>query len=302
MPTQTIRIATRRSPLAIWQAEYVKNLLCETHGDLECTLVPLQTRGDERLEEPLSKAGGKGLFLKELEVALLDQDADLAVHSMKDVPVTQPEGLKVHTIGQRGSAHDVWISTSELMNFPENGRVGTSSSRRKALFSHTFKRGQFVDIRGNVQTRLKKLGDGEVDALVLAEAGLSRLALEPRVRIRLPLDVFVPAAGQGALAVEYLDERREISNRLQPLIDDSVELAVLAERNVVIMLNADCSLPFGAHCERVNDRYALMAVALSIEGDHAIYAKMENSDWKAASEAVASRLDKLGASRLLGTA
>ena len=302
MSTRTIQIATRRSPLAIWQAGYVRDLLCDVYGDLICTLVPLQTRGDERIEQPLSEVGGKGLFLKELEVALLNQEADIAVHSMKDVPATQPRGLRLHSIGPRGPVRDVWISDTDYFSLTEYTRIGTSSSRRKALFKHCFKRGQFVEIRGNVQTRLKKLSDGEVDALILAEAGLARLEMQGRVRSKLPLDVFVPAAGQGVIAVEYAEERNEISELLMPLVDNEVESAVQAERRVVELLGGDCTLPFGSYCDVAEGKFSLTAVALSTEGDHAIYAKTRNVDWRVAAETVASRLEKQGATRLLGSA
>lgn len=299
LSTQTIRIATRQSPLALWQAEHVKRMLCERHPDLHCSLVPIQTTGDKISDQPLRTSGGKGLFLKELERSLLNQETDIAVHSMKDVPVKVPDGLVVHSIGLRGAFHDVWVGAGNPLDFPVNGRIGTSSSRRRALAAHLFKRKDFVEIRGNVQTRLRKLDDGEADALILAEAGLDRLGLQSRMSYRLPESMFVPAVGQGVLAVEYLQERRDLEESLQSLVNGEVEQTVKAERQVAALLEADCSLPFGAHCVQKSKDFQLRAVVLSVDGERAIFAHTQKESATKCAEVIAARLERQGADRLL---
>lgn len=299
MVQHTIRIATRRSRLALWQAEHVKHLIENHLSNANCELVPMDTSGDLTLDRPLRNEGGKGLFLKELEKALLDNRADLAVHSMKDVPIRLASGFGVQTIGVRGSAHDVLVSGSAIHQLPKDATIGTSSIRRQALLAHVFKRSHTVEVRGNVETRLRKLDEGQMDALVLAAAGLERLGLEKRACSILPKDVFVPAPGQGILAVEVLDDHEEIRELLAKLTENEVEQAACAERLVAEIVGADCAGAFGAHCEKVNGGYRLAAIVLSESGDQAIQTSIEHHDAPSAARIVGQRLLKHGANELL---
>ncbi|MGL5629439.1 MAG: hydroxymethylbilane synthase, partial [Plesiomonas shigelloides] len=204
MSKQLIRIATRQSPLALWQAEHVRQLLCAQHPDLEVTLVPMVTKGDVILDTPLAKVGGKGLFVKELELALLEQSADIAVHSMKDVPVEFPDGLGLVCICERDDPHDALVSNhyDSLDALPQGAIVGTSSLRRQCQLRAARPDLHIKDLRGNVGTRLSKLDNGEYDAIILAAAGLRRLGLEARIRARLSVQQSLPAVGQGAIGIE----------------------------------------------------------------------------------------------------
>ena len=299
MVQQTIRIATRRSRLALWQAEHVKHLIESRVSDVNCVLLPMDTSGDLRHGRPLRNEGGKGLFLKELERALLDDQADLAVHSMKDVPIHLEAGFGVQTIGKRGSVHDVLISSSAIHQLPKDATIGTSSIRRQALLAYVYKRSKTVEVRGNVETRLRKLDEGQMDGLVLAAAGLERLGLEARVRSVLPRDVFVPAAGQGILAAELLEDRDELRALLTKLSESDVEQAACAERSVAEIVGADCAGAFGAHCEKIMSGYRLSAIVLSESGDRAIQTVIEHEDALSAAEIVGQRLLKHGAAELL---
>ncbi|MCY4128523.1 MAG: hydroxymethylbilane synthase [Gammaproteobacteria bacterium] len=299
MTRRTIRIATRRSRLAIWQAENVKRLIENHAPDADCELVPMDTTGDQTQERPIRNVGGKGLFLKELENALLDERADLAVHSMKDVPIHLETEFSVQSIDKRGSAHDVLVSNSAIHQMPADATIGTSSGRRRALLVHVYKRYKTVEVRGNVETRLRKLDEGEMDGLVLAAAGLERLGLEERICSVLPKDVFVPAAGQGVLAAEFLKDRAEICELLEALREDDVEHAARAERLVAEIVDADCAGAFGAHCEKVKNGYRLSAIVLSESGEHAIQTVIEHGDSLRAAEIVGQRLLNQGAADLL---
>lgn len=299
MTGRTIRIATRRSRLAMWQAEYVKRLIKNQVSDANCELVPMDTTGDLTREQPLRSVGGKGLFLKELEKALLDDRADLAVHSMKDVPIHLESEFSLNSIGKRGSVHDVLVSSSSIHHLSPEATIGTSSSRRRALLAHVYKRNRTIEVRGNVETRLKKLDEGQMDGLVLAAAGLERLGLEERVCSVLPKDVFIPAAGQGILAVEYLEERSEICELITGLKESDVEAAARAERFVAEIVGADCAGAFGAHCERVKNGYRVSAIVLSESGDQALQTVFEHEDVLSAAETVGQRLLRHGAAVLL---
>lgn len=299
MAQQIIRIATRRSRLAMWQANHVKRLIENRNSGLNCELLPMNTSGDVLVDRTLQGEGGKGLFLKELEKALVDNQADLAVHSLKDVPIHLEAGLTLKSIGERGSAHDVFVSNFEIHELPVGSKIGTSSSRRRALLAHVYKRSETVPIRGNVETRLRKLDEGEVDGLVLAAAGLERLELEKRVRSILPKNVFVPAVGQGVLAAEFRDDRRDILALLSELSEPDVEATSRAERLVAEIVGADCAGAFGVHCEKVDLVYKLTAIALSDSGERAIQTEIEHKDAPTAAEEAGQRLLKLGAATLL---
>ena len=299
MTDRTIRIATRRSRLAMWQAEHVKRLIKNHMSSAKCELVPMDTTGDLTQTRPLRHVGGKGLFLKELEHALLENRADLAVHSMKDVPIHLEAGFSVLSIGKRGSAHDVLVSNSAMHEMPTEATIGTSSSRRRALLAHVYKRYKTVGVRGNVETRLRKLDGGQMDGLVLAAAGLERLGLEDRFCSALPKNVFVPAAGQGVLAAEFLNDREEIRALLEALTESEVAQAAQAERLVAEIVGADCAGAFGAHCEKVKNGYRLSAIVLSESGEHAIQTVTEHSEALSAAETVGQRLLRHGAVELL---
>lgn len=283
----------------MWQAEHVKRLLERDRSGTNCALVPMDTSGDLTQDRTLRNLGGKGLFLKELEKALLDDRADVAVHSMKDVPVQLDTGFCVQSIGNRGPAHDVLVGDFAIHQMPAEATIGTSSSRRRALLAHVYKRHRTVEVRGNVETRLRKLDEGQVNGLVLAAAGLKRLGLDDRVRAVLPKDVFIPAAGQGVLAVEYLKDQDEIRTLLEGLIESDVEQAAIAERFVAEFLGADCSGAFGAHCEPIEDGFRVSAIVLSDTGDHAIQSVTKAKDAIRAAEVVGERLLKQGAKELL---
>ena len=261
----------------------------------------MDTTGDLTRERPLRNEGGKGLFLKELEKALIEKRADVAVHSMKDVPVRLESEFAIQTIGKRGSAHDVLVSSCAIHQLPMEAVIGTASNRRKALLAHVFKRRNTLEVRGNVETRLRKLDEGQVDGLVLAAAGLERLGLEQRVSTVLPEDIFVPAAGQGILALEVLKEHEELRTLLAKLRDTVVEQAATAERFVAESVGADCAGAFGAHCVKVKHGYRMSAIALAESGEHAIQSTIEHQDAMPAAETVSNRLLKHGAAELLAS-
>ena len=281
------------------QARYIANLLEERNADVEVQLVAMSTSGDRLQDQPLSASGGKGLFLKELELALLGGEIDLAVHSMKDVPVALESHFQVMSVGVRAAVYDVLVGDVDLMHLNADQIVGTASARRTALLRHVFKHDNVAVLRGNVGTRLRKLDAGEVDALVLAEAGLSRLGLNDRVTQRLPSELFVPAVGQGTLAVEYLTSRNDLEPLIQSVQDAPTQLGTIAERRVAEILGADCAVPFGAHCEVVQDEYQLRSVVLSTDGAKAIRAVSRGTDAWQVAEVVAERLQTQGAAAIL---
>ena len=242
------RIATRRSPLAIRQAELVADALADRQ-DLDTELLRIETEGDQMLEHPLAAIGGKGLFVKELENRLLSGDADLAVHSMKDVPADLPPGLTLAAICTRANPRDGVIAPRHktLEDLPAGSRVGTSSLRRKAQLQARFPELQFLDLRGNVGTRLKRLQDGSFEAIVLACAGLQRLGLDERVTQVLEPEECLPAIGQGALGIEIAEDHPHARAWAAMLHDDATAAAVTAERMVSRALSGSCQIPLAAH-------------------------------------------------------
>ena len=247
--TRPVVIATRASRLAIWQAEHVRELLLQAWPTLEVSLLKLSTRGDEILDRSLQKVGGKGLFIKELENALADGRADLAVHSLKDVPVVMPEGFSLAAILPRAEPRDAWVSShyASLEDLPIGGGVGTSSLRREAQLRRQRPDIVVKPLRGNLDTRLSKLDDGQFDAIILAAVGLQRLALEHRIRTILPVDVCLPAAGQGALGIEISAHREDMQNLVRRLECSQSTSCALAERAVSRVLGGSCSVPLAAH-------------------------------------------------------
>jgi hydroxymethylbilane synthase len=249
MFTREVRIATRRSALALWQAEYVKARLEEFHPGLVVTLVPMVSRGDKLLDSPLSKIGGKGLFVKELETAMLEDVADIAVHSMKDVPMDFPQGLGLYCICEREDARDAFVSNAfaSLDLLPPGSVVGTSSLRRQAQLLARRPDLQIRFLRGNVNTRLAKLDAGEYDAIILAAAGLIRLGFEGRITCAISIEDGLPSGGQGAVAIECRTADAEIQALLEPLNHADTSVRVTAERALNKHLNGGCQVPIACY-------------------------------------------------------
>ena len=252
---KSLRIATRESPLALWQAEHVKARLEAAHPGLAVRLVPMTTTGDQLLSGPLSQSGGKGLFVKELEAALLDGRADLAVHSMKDVPVHQPEGLALCAYLEGEDPRDAFVSNHHpsLRELPQGARLGTASLRRQVQARRLRPDLVIEVLRGNVGTRLRKLDEGRHDAILLACAGLLRLGLEERIRERLDPESFVPAIGQGIVGIECRAADRDTQALLAPLHDAASELRLAAERSFNARLGGSCQAPVAGHATRLAD-------------------------------------------------
>lgn len=248
--TAPLRIATRRSALALWQAEHVAARLRAAHPHLAVELVPMTTRGDRILDRPLADIGGKGLFLKELEVALLQHEADIAVHSFKDVPMQLDAGFAIGAVLERADPADAFVSSKypRLDALPHGARVGTSSLRRQAQLRARRADLQLVDLRGNLNTRLAKLDVGDYDAIVLACAGLERLGLAARIRSRLEPPHWLPAAAQGAIAIEMREDDAHIAQLLAPLHDADSARCVAAERAMTRHLQGSCQVPIAAFC------------------------------------------------------
>ncbi len=249
MPIREIRIATRKSALALWQAEYVKARLEQAHPGLTVTLVPMVSRGDKLLDSPLSKIGGKGLFVKELENAMLDNEADIAVHSMKDVPMDFPEGLGLVCICEREDPRDAFVSNTfaSLEALPAGSVVGTSSLRRQTQLLARRPDLQIRFLRGNVNTRLAKLDAGEYDAIILAAAGLIRLGFEDRITASISIEDSLPAGGQGAVGIECRTADTEIQALLAPLHHADTAARVVAERAMNKHLNGGCQVPIACY-------------------------------------------------------
>lgn len=299
-------IATRRSRLAMWQAEHIKEKLEALHQGLQVELLPLSTRGDELLDRRLDDAGGKGLFVKELETALAEARADLAVHSMKDVPAELPPGFSIAAIPAREDPRDVLVSKrfASLAEMPAGGTIGTSSLRRSAQIVERYPALDIRLLRGNVDTRLAKLDRGDYDAIVLAVAGLKRLGLEARATARLSADEMLPAPGQGALGIECLAAREEVVALLAPLADGSTTACVLAERAVSRALGGNCSLPLAAFAQANMDNMRLRALVASADGRRVVRCELEGdvADPLALGERAAQELRRQGASEILGFA
>ncbi|HXY21041.1 MAG TPA: hydroxymethylbilane synthase [Burkholderiaceae bacterium] len=258
-----LRIATRASPLALWQADHVRKLLLRADPSLQIELLELTTRGDQILDRTLSKVGGKGLFVKELEVALLEGRADLAVHSLKDVPMELAPEFDLAAILERADPRDCLVSSrfARLEQMPQGARVGTSSLRREMALRARFPQLQIVAVRGNVGTRLAKLDRGDFDALVMAVAGLQRLGLAERIAQVLAPEVFLPAPGQGALAIEIRAGDAAVQERVHALEHAPTRAAVAAERAVSRGLGGSCEFPLAAYAQITQEQLHLRAWA-----------------------------------------
>lgn len=268
MTKKIIRIATRQSPLALWQAEHVAALLTETFPEVTAQLVKMVTRGDKILDAPLAKVGGKGLFVKELEEGMLSGDADIAVHSMKDVPIEFPEGLHLAAILEREDPTDAFVSNrfASLADLPANARIGTSSLRRECQLKERFPDAEVIPLRGNVNTRLAKLDAGDYDAIILASAGLKRLGMAGRITQSLPVDVSLPAVGQGAIGIECRIDDADINQMLQALNDKTTGLCVTAERAMNTRLNGGCQVPIAGFAVLENGQVFMRGLVGSPDG------------------------------------
>ncbi len=277
--TQRVRIATRKSALALWQAEYVKARLEFFHPGLVVELVPMSTQGDKILDTPLAKIGGKGLFVKELETAMLEDRADIAVHSMKDVPVEFPQGLMLSTICEREDPRDAFVSNQyqSLSQLPYGAVVGTSSLRRQCQIKALRPDLQIRDLRGNVNTRLAKLDAGEFDAIILAAAGLIRLGFQSRIATYLPVTQSLPANGQGAVGIECRSDDLAIRALLAPLEHPPTRLAVLAERAMNRALQGGCQVPIGAFAEIDGDAMYLRGLVGQLDGQNILQAEVRGA-------------------------
>jgi hydroxymethylbilane synthase len=299
-----LHIATRRSPLALWQAGYVKRRLEERHAGLQVELLPMSTRGDELQNARLDQAGGKGLFVKELENALADGRAQLAVHSMKDVPADLPEGFVIAAILAREDPRDAFVSNlyPDLGSLPAGALVGTSSLRRAAQVKERHPRLEVKLLRGNVETRLARLDQGEYHAIILAVAGLVRLGLQARIRSRLDVEASLPAPGQGALGIECLSGAREVLVLVGALADSAATACVRAERAVSRALGGSCALPLGAYAEADGARLQLRALVASADGARVVRARVAGpaTDPEALGRQAADQLRAQGAVEILG--
>jgi hydroxymethylbilane synthase len=274
---KTLKIATRQSPLALWQAEHIRARLEALHAGLTVELVTFVTQGDKILDTPLAKIGGKGLFVKELEAALLDGRADLAVHSMKDVPMALPEGLSLAVICEREDPLDAFVSNS-YANFdalPQGAKVGTSSLRRKCQILKQRPDLEIIDLRGNVGTRLSKLDAGQYDAIILASAGLKRLGLAERIRHTIRPELSLPAVGQGALGLECRANDQTVLDLIHPLLHVETDICVRAERAFNAYLEGGCQVPIAGYATLADNIIQIEGRVGSVDGQTLLKAQEE---------------------------
>jgi hydroxymethylbilane synthase len=265
---RSIRIGTRGSKLALWQAEWVKKALLEKHPDLNVELLVIKTKGDKILDVPLAKVGGKGLFVKEIEEALMGNRIDLAVHSMKDMPAEIPNGLVIGAVPLREAPQDVFISRSgqNFFDLPKGALIGTSSLRRAAQLRHSRPDITISDLRGNLDTRLKKLDQKYYDAIVLAVAGMKRLGFEARISQILDMDIMLPAVGQGALCIEIRANDSEIESIVGTLDHRQTHIAITAERAFLHRLEGGCQVPIAAHAIVTFGQVSITGVVAKLDG------------------------------------
>ncbi|MFC0179109.1 hydroxymethylbilane synthase [Thorsellia kenyensis] len=301
----TLRIATRKSPLALWQANYVKDSLELHFPNLSVELITFVTKGDIILDTPLSKVGGKGLFVKELEVALLNGDADIAVHSMKDVPAEFPEGLILSTICERDNPYDAFVSNryDSLISLPNGCIVGTSSLRRQAQIKRVRPDLIIKDLRGNVGTRLSKLDANEYDAIILATAGLKRLGLESRIKEVIKPSLCLPAVGQGAVGIECRKSDNNTQKILQVLNHENTSICVTAERSFNHFLEGGCQAPIAAHATLKDSHLLIEGLVSSLDGQTFLHDTVVGDKKEAAHLGIelAKKLIAKGAKELLDT-
>ncbi|GIK56253.1 MAG: hydroxymethylbilane synthase [Chloroflexi bacterium] len=300
-PTKTIIIGARTSPLALWQTNYVKQKLEEAWPGLVCRLETFVTQGDKTLDKPLPEIGGKGLFTAELEAALMHGRIDIAVHSLKDLPVADTNGLIVGAISPRADARDVLVAREKwtLGNLPLGATVGTSSLRRQAQLLHARPDLNIQSIRGNVDTRLRKVQEGQYDATILAAAGLTRLGLENHIAQYLPLDIMLPAPGQGALAVQCRVEDTTVLSLLAAVEDAETRCCVEAERAFLDGLGSGCSLPVAAYATMPSDKIMLTGLVAAGDGRRVIEVQGHGRDPLQLGRKLAEKALAQGAAALL---
>jgi len=274
----------------MWQAMYVRDGLIDAHSDLDVELVGITTEGDRTLDVPLAEKGGKGLFLKELERALIEHRIDIAVHSMKDVTVTEPDGLHIPVICERESPYDALVSGNfaSLKELPAGARVGTCSLRRQAILRNQFPQLEVDNLRGNVNRRLERLDSGDFDAIILASAGLIRLKMRDRIREVIPAEVMLPAVGQGAVGIQCRIQDERVERLIAPLNHQPSACRVLAERSANARLGGGCHVPVGAFAELSDARLRLRGFVGSPDGSKAVYAELEGGSEHA--EALGAKL------------
>ena len=298
----SITIATRESPLALWQAHFVEAELKRHHPGIEVKLLGMTSRGDQLLDKPLYKVGGKGLFVKELETALLDERADIAVHSMKDVPMELPPGLTLGVICEREDPRDALVGMTSFDDLPEGARLGTSSLRRSCQVMQRRPDLQIGFLRGNVNTRLAKLDAGEFDAIILACAGLKRLGFDDRIGAAIDEDFLLPAGGQGAVGIEYRETDSRVAELLAPLAHEETSRRVIAERTVVRRLDGGCDVPIASFAVAEGDSLWLRARVGSPDGKTVIVSEARGSEPEALGLEVADALIAKGAAEILKAA
>lgn len=298
----SITIATRESPLALWQAHFVEAELKRHHPGIEVKLLGMTSRGDQLLDKPLYKVGGKGLFVKELETALLDERADIAVHSMKDVPMELPPGLTLGVICEREDPRDALVGVTSFDDLPEGARLGTSSLRRSCQVMQRRPDLQIGFLRGNVNTRLAKLDAGEFDAIILACAGLKRLGFDDRIGAAIDEDFLLPAGGQGAVGIEYRETDSRVAELLAPLAHEETSRRVIAERAVVRRLDGGCDVPIASFAVAEGDSLWLRARVGSPDGKTVIVSEARGSEPEALGIEVADALIAKGAAEILKAA
>ena len=279
MSKRVIKIATRKSPLALWQAYFVRDQLLALHDDIEVELLKMVSKGDKILDVPLAKVGGKGLFVKELEIGLLEGDADIAVHSMKDVPVEFPEGLHLAVICEREDPRDAFVSNkfSQLDDLPDGAIVGTSSLRRQSQLMKYRPDLQIKFLRGNVNTRLQKLDDGEYDAIILAAAGLIRLEMPDRISSFLTTEQSLPAMGQGAVGIECRIDDELTKQLIAPLAHNETTIRLTAERALNKRLEGGCQVPIGGFAELDGDQLSMRSFVGSPDGKNLVEGQVSGS-------------------------
>ena len=304
-PLQRLVIASRESALAMWQAEHIRDRLSALYPQTEVSILGMTTQGDQILNVSLSKIGGKGLFVKELETALEDGRADLAVHSLKDVPMVLPDGFALAAIGEREDPHDAFVSNlhENLDSLPAGSVVGTSSLRRESQLRARYPHLRIEPLRGNVQTRLRKLDEGQYAAIILAAAGLKRLGLESRIRAIISTEDSLPAVGQGALGIECRADRLDVIGMLRPLHHADTAACVLAERAMSRALNGSCQVPLGGFAKVMEGRLFMRGFVASTDGMTMMRAEATGSmeDPEALGRRIAEELLAKGAGRILAS-
>ena len=302
-PRTELRIATRGSPLALWQAEHVQARLQALHPGLKVSLLTMKTRGDKLLDAPLAKVGGKGLFVKELEAGLLDGRADLAVHSLKDVPVQFPDGLELALVMEREDPRDAFVSNKydSLAAMPAGSLVGTSSLRRQTQIRERYPELEVDWLRGNVNTRLAKLDAGDFDAIILAASGLQRLGFGERIRTAIPPEECLPAIGQGVLGIEIRSDDDALRELIAPLAHAETTLRITAERALNQTLNGGCQVPIAGYALLEQDQLYLRGLVGEPDGSEILRAEVRGSsaDAHALGVELARQLLAQGADRIL---